>query len=99
MSLDDAAAAAGALNRMPFVGAVAVAVDEADVADAADSSLPDGADAVAWATLAAEVGDVLGGAIHFEPSSVAAGFDCRTRHHRHRRKQSWTDEWATKIGV
>jgi len=65
----DAAATAGALDPDAVVGAVAVAVEEADVADAAGFFTADGAHAVAMGDVAAEVGDILGGAIHLPASS------------------------------
>ena len=73
--LDDTAAAAGALDPDAVVGAVAVAVEEADMADAAGFFAADGADAVAIGDMAAQICDIFGRAIRFPTFFIAAGLD------------------------
>ena len=76
--LHDAAAAAGAFDADAVVGAIAVAIEEADVTNAAGLFAADGADTMAVGDVATEVRDVLGGPIHFAAFFVATGLDAKS---------------------
>lgn len=72
---DDAAATAGALDADAVVGAVAGAVQETHMPDAAGFFAADGADAVAVENMAAEVGDIFGRTVHFPAFLITARLD------------------------